>query len=106
MKYAIFPFTYALDNRKNTELFVLIGGDAAIWVITGVGIRKITKVTTNVDGTAANMVLAIEVYGILLPLLILLSVASWMVMLGMLDLLVYVWSLSIVFISVNSFEPF
>ena len=61
MKYAIFPFTYALDNGKDSELFVLIVAYAIIWVKTGEGIRKVTKVTTDMIGTVVITVLVIDV---------------------------------------------
>ena len=61
MKYAKFPFTYALDNRKDSEIFVLMVANAAIWVKTGEGISKVTKVTTDMIGTAVIKALVIDV---------------------------------------------
>ena len=61
MKYAKFPFTYALDNRKDSEIFVLMVANAAIWVKTGEGIRQVTKVTTYMIGTVVITVVVIDV---------------------------------------------
>jgi hypothetical protein len=49
MKHAIFPFTYALDDEKDTELFLFIAGNAAIWVMIDVGMKRVTKVTANMN---------------------------------------------------------
>ncbi|MGI8831301.1 MAG: hypothetical protein ACR2IS_01545 [Nitrososphaeraceae archaeon] len=61
MKYAIFPYTYALDNRKDSELFALIVANAAIWVKTAEGIRIVIKVTTDMIGAIVIAVLVIDV---------------------------------------------
>jgi hypothetical protein len=50
-----------LDNGKDSELFVLIVANAVIWVKTGKGIRKVTKVTTDMIGTVVITVLVIDV---------------------------------------------
>lgn len=46
---------------EKTQLFVLIVANAANWVKTGEGIRKVTKVTTDMIGTVVIAVLVIDV---------------------------------------------